>query len=248
MKNSTGFFFLSHSSKDIEKVRMIRNAIESEDGNPIMFYLKCLDDDDPFGDDEKLLKGLISREIMARRKFILCKSKYTEPPLSTQWIEWEKEEVRRLSRIKKNIKIYSIDIDNNTNYIQEVKEIVKKQKNILLVAPYEIREECRLIERFLMLKEMQVNSVIECGDIHDDLQRTGCYTKDIIKEQIRGLSKDAGIVVLLRSINIKQPTILQMAGTFSTQFHCFIKEYDISVFNEKLLNQIHKELLELINS
>ena len=50
--NSNGYFFLSHSSKDIEKVRKIRNLIEQENGNPILFYLKCLDGDNPSGEDK----------------------------------------------------------------------------------------------------------------------------------------------------------------------------------------------------
>ncbi len=96
--NSNGYFFLSHSSKDIEKVRKIRNLIEQENGNPILFYLKCLDGDNPSGEDKEQLKGLISREILARKKFILCKSKYTETPLSSEWIEWEKAEVKKLQQ------------------------------------------------------------------------------------------------------------------------------------------------------
>ena len=37
--------FLSHSSKDISKIRQIRNILEALDYEPLMFYLKCLDDD-----------------------------------------------------------------------------------------------------------------------------------------------------------------------------------------------------------
>ena len=37
--------FLSHSSKDIEKVRQIRDILEALDYEPLLFHLKCLDDD-----------------------------------------------------------------------------------------------------------------------------------------------------------------------------------------------------------
>ena len=37
--------FLSHSSKDIDKVRKIRDILESLDYEPLLFHMKCLDDD-----------------------------------------------------------------------------------------------------------------------------------------------------------------------------------------------------------
>ena len=37
--------FLSHSSKDIEKVRKLRDILEALEYDPLLLYLKCLDDD-----------------------------------------------------------------------------------------------------------------------------------------------------------------------------------------------------------
>ena len=36
--------FLSHSHKDLEKVRKLREILESLDYEPLIFFLKCLDD------------------------------------------------------------------------------------------------------------------------------------------------------------------------------------------------------------
>ena len=44
MEKSHCWIFLSHSSVDIEKVRMIRNEFEACGHNPLAFYLKCLND------------------------------------------------------------------------------------------------------------------------------------------------------------------------------------------------------------
>ena len=60
--------FLSHSNKDFEKVREIRNELEKRGHKPIMFYLKCLEN------DNALLPDLLRREIAAREWFILCDS------------------------------------------------------------------------------------------------------------------------------------------------------------------------------
>ena len=62
------WIFLSHSNKDFEQVREIRNELEKRGHKPIMFYLKCLEN------DNALLPDLLRREIAAREWFILCDS------------------------------------------------------------------------------------------------------------------------------------------------------------------------------
>ncbi len=246
---SNGYFFLSHSSKDIEKVRKIRNLIENENGNPILFYLKCLDGDNPSGKDKEQLKGLISREIMARKKFILCKSKYTESPLSSEWIEWEKAEVKKLQKDNKLIQIHEVDIEDNDNYLLNVRDIVRKQRKILLVAPYELRDKIVLVKHFLIQRDLQVESIVEEGDVHTDLQyKMGQATKEYIKGFIQEAASQSGIIVLLNSREIKSSTILQMAYTFGLRYNCSIKSCDISDLDENLLRQIYTDIIELINS
>ena len=55
--------FLSHSNKDYEKVRRIRNLLEDQSFRPLMFFLCCLEDDQEIDD-------LIKREIDHRTRFI----------------------------------------------------------------------------------------------------------------------------------------------------------------------------------
>lgn len=247
--NSNGYFFLSHSSKDIEKVRKIRNLIENENGNPILFYLKCLDGDSPSGEDKEQLKGLISREILARKKFILCKSKYTEPPLSSKWIEWEKAEVKKLQKNNKEIQVHEVDIEDNDNYLLNVRDIVRKQRKILLVAPYDLRDKSVLVKQLLIQGNLQVESIIEEGDVHTDLQyKMGQHTKDIVKGQIKDLVAEAGIIVLLSSKRSGTSTLLQMAYTIGIHFNCSIKTYDLTDYNDNLLRRIYANIIELINS
>lgn len=40
------WIFVSHSHHDLEKVRQIRNYLESRGHNPLLFYLKCLTNND----------------------------------------------------------------------------------------------------------------------------------------------------------------------------------------------------------
>lgn len=247
-KSHNGYFFLCHSSKDIEKVRLMRNLIEQENGNPIMFYLKCLDTDNPTGEDEEQLKGLISREISARKKFILCKSKNTEPPHSSKWVEWEKTEVSILRQKHSNIQSHVVDIDDD-NYLEKVRTIVQRQRNILLVAPYELREKGREIIQFLTHHNLQVDSIIEEGDIHKDIQTCyASYTKEIVKENIRNLAEKAGIIILLSSNETQHSTITDIAYTYGKFHNCFIKGYNLSKFEGPLLQQIYNDIVELITS
>lgn len=55
-QNKEIWIFLSHSNEDYDKVRKVRNMLEEQELRPIMFFLKCLNDDDEI--DE-----LIRREI-----------------------------------------------------------------------------------------------------------------------------------------------------------------------------------------
>lgn len=64
-EQSGAWIFLSHSNKDFEKVREIRNELEKRGHKPILFYLKCLEN------DNAMLPDLLRREIAAREWFIL---------------------------------------------------------------------------------------------------------------------------------------------------------------------------------
>lgn len=73
--------FLSHSNKDYEKVKSVRDKLERDDFRPIMFFLKCLEDNDEIDD-------LIKREIDVRTRFILCDS---ENARKSDWVQKEIE-------------------------------------------------------------------------------------------------------------------------------------------------------------
>ena len=44
-KKQGAWIFVSHSHRDLEKVRQIRNELEKRGHNPLLFFLKCLEDD-----------------------------------------------------------------------------------------------------------------------------------------------------------------------------------------------------------
>lgn len=95
-KLSDAWIFVSHSHKDAALVRRVRDELERLDAHPLLFFLKCLDDDDELDD-------LIKREIAARNFFILCDSD------SARASKWVKQEIAIVNALG-NRKIHSLDL------------------------------------------------------------------------------------------------------------------------------------------
>lgn len=51
--NNEIWVFLSHSNKDYEKVRRVRDMLEDRSFRPLMFFLKCLNEE---GEIDSLMK------------------------------------------------------------------------------------------------------------------------------------------------------------------------------------------------
>lgn len=107
------WIFLSHSHKDFEKVSDVRNVLEGHGHHPLMFFLKCLGDDDE-------IDGLIHREISARSWFILCESANTK---ISKWVQAEVQIIKGLQT-----KTYTvIDLDDpNLDVESELFSISRK--------------------------------------------------------------------------------------------------------------------------
>jgi hypothetical protein len=95
-KVSDAWLFVSHSNKDAALVRRVRDELERLEAHPLLFFLKCIDDDDELDD-------LIKREIAARNFFILCDS---EAARRSKWVQQEIAIVNALG----NRKIHSLDL------------------------------------------------------------------------------------------------------------------------------------------
>ena len=88
MNSSNAWVFVSHSNKDFEKIIKLRNKLEDLQYKPLLFFLKCLEDDDEIFE-------LIKREIKARDRFILCDSRNSRESV---WVQREIEFIKSLQR------------------------------------------------------------------------------------------------------------------------------------------------------
>lgn len=126
--NNEIWVFLSHSHEDYEKVRRIRDMLEDVQMRPIMFFLKCLNDNDE-------IDSLIKREIDCRTRFILCDSEKSRKS------DWVKREIEYIKSKDRNFDI--IDMTVNDDLIRQQIERIKKQTTIFI--SYN-REEYNLAE------------------------------------------------------------------------------------------------------
>ncbi len=113
--NNEIWVFLSHSNKDYEKVVKVRDLLEKNSFRPLMFFLKCLNDDEEIDD-------LIKREIDSRGRFILCDSANAR---NSEWVQREVEYIKSKRRVYQ-----TIDIDASVDEIAKAVAGFKKRSTV----------------------------------------------------------------------------------------------------------------------
>ncbi len=117
--------FLSHSNKDFKKVRRVRNEFEEIGHRPILFFLKCMDN------DPEQAMPLIFAEIEAREWFMLCKSKNTTDS------PYVRREVKFIKRLKG--KVYE-ELDLNDKWEKQREKIHALAKRATVFISYSARD------------------------------------------------------------------------------------------------------------
>ena len=119
-KKANGWVFLSHSSRDYQDVKIVRNYLEKRGFSALMFYLKSLEDPSK----KELTQKLIESEIIERNIFVLCDS---QDARNSDWVQNEVNYVKRFPQ-----KIYeTIDMENiRYNQYRKYKEL-SKLKNLI---------------------------------------------------------------------------------------------------------------------
>lgn len=117
--NKEIWIFLSHSSADFDKVRLIRNYLEEKSFRPLMFYLKCLNSDEE-------TYNLITREIDVRTRFILCDS---ENARASEWVKREMDYITSKDP-KRSYEI--LDLSKPIEELQSQLDTYTNQTNIFI--------------------------------------------------------------------------------------------------------------------
>ena len=151
--------FLSHSNKDFEKVRIVRNLLEENGFRPIMLYLRSKED--PSKVEE--LRQLIYDEIDHRNRFIYCKSPNAE---ASTWVEDEVNYIKRKDRI-----FDTINIELPESELKEKLDGFRKKSNIFISYQRDDLEIAKSIAN--RLKKYEFNVWIDFSDLRvgDDFQK-----------------------------------------------------------------------------
>lgn len=184
MKKENIWVFLSHSSKDYDKVCLVRNELEKHRFRPLMFFLKCLDDD--YHDEE--VKSLIFREIDSRSRFVLCDSS------NAQNSDWVKKEVEYIQ--EKNRFFFTIDLGRVDDYeylSSEVSRFVKRSTIILAYSHHDIQ----LVKE---LKEQLIRNDFIVYDLLEHLTEED-YDSDEMAKSIKDIIAAGGYFLPLISRN-----------------------------------------------
>lgn len=139
--------FLSHSSKDIDKVKKVRNILELLGFDPLIFYLKCLDD------DSEALSDLLKKEIEARSLFLYCKSEASE---ESRWVQEELKYIKSFD----NKRLYTIDMSalekGMIEFLRRITHIIVENR-ILIYYDMKDYELAYRLQQYLLSKDFSVS-------------------------------------------------------------------------------------------
>lgn len=189
-----GWTFISHSHKDIDKVRIIRNELENRGFEPLIFYLKCLNDDDE-------IEELIKREIEERTWFIYVESENSK---NSKWVQTEREYIKTLV----GKKVFTIDISKDINeQLHKIAQITKQMKVFIAYSTKDI-----LIYSEIKTKLLEKDMLV--------LDENSKYANDYaIKtlNNIRTSSREGFVLLILSEDSMKSSYILNEISLTMTE-------------------------------
>lgn len=247
-KRTNGWVFISHSSKDFEYVRTVRDYLEDSGFSTLMLYLKSLDDPSK----EKQMKEILKWEIDARNIFVLCES---IDALKSSWVKWEIDYVEGLTnkivtkididklKYKKCTELSKLDnlMNNSTIYSIYSRED-KNRVNLILDKLNSIG--FRIFEDTVSMKlgsnisdklNSSINAIAEKGVVLIFLSENAINSNWFWKEKQMALNEQAFII----------PIILD--GVELGNFPAFTSVQNMNLNNRQIDNEVINEIASIIN-
>jgi hypothetical protein len=175
--------FVSHSNKDFQAVRSVRNALEERGHFPLLFFLKCVSD----GTE---LESLLRREIEARDFFLLCES---ENARASRFVQEEVKFIRSLGN-----KIYET-VDLDADWKDQLTKIDALSRRATVFLSYSSMDS-GLAEQIASALEARDFRVL---DLHHDRRPGGTWHADL-EGQIREALDNGFVVILLSQSAVSQ--------------------------------------------
>ena len=175
-----GWVFLSHSHRDIRRVRLIRNELERRGFEPLLFFMKCLTDEDEITD-------LIKREIDAREWFIYVDSANAR---ASNWVKTERDHIEKLT----GKHVFTIDLSMDVDrQLQEIARITRQMKVFVSCANSDqallsrIRDKLLVRELLVLTQDQEQALDVACRDgfvllmITEESMNSGFVLREIRK-------------------------------------------------------------------
>ena len=189
-KQSDAWVFVSHSNRDLAAVRRVRNELESQSANPILFFLKCVE-------DHEELDKLIEREIRARHFFLLCDS------VNAQGSNWVQQEVA-LVRSLPNKRIGELDVGDPWH--EQQKAIKALLENATVFLSYTLTDQ--KLGRVRPYAEFLASEDFAVFDPMVDL-RPGMQWEDTIERALREAAHGGHLIQFLSGETFRSPFVAQ---------------------------------------
>lgn len=184
MANEGAWIFLSHSHKDFNRVRDLRNELEQQGHRPLLFFLKCLDDDSE-------VDGLIEREIKAREWFLLCES------ANSRASSWVKREIEIIEAVEGRV-YETVNLDLPLGEQVQIANRLSKRASVFLSYAYGDRDIARQVATVFQRHDYGVFSDLE------DLA-TGRSWQAAITERLDDAERRGFVLLLLSSEQLRSP-------------------------------------------
>lgn len=257
-KGKGGFLFISHSHKDMDKVRLLRNSLEEAGYEPLCFYLKCLDDNIDELDD------LIKREIDAREWFVYAISDNSR---DSDWVQKECE--WRTREESKNKQILKWNLESNVSVDEVSKKLIKGLRVNIIHSSDDSEFVAKLITK-LREKDLQVTADMNIArkdwkkwenKIRDNIEKSSNYGANIVifsknsvnsyylKRKVEVAHFRGSLIIPVFIDDVELETRMEfilcksrsiIASTFSKK--PIKDEKDLNLFVERVVNEIRHVL------
>ncbi len=171
------WIFVSHASDDLQRVREVRNYLESKGASPLLFHLMALSDPEEFW-------PIIEREIAARNFFLYCQSAVAE---EREWVRRERAAVDAASK-KRPIRIDSVQVDAPELDLNKLDAFLAKTR----VFPSFSYPDREIVRPFLVTMARAGFQVFMLQDL-----ASGTRWPDTIRSELEAAARNGWVVVFL---------------------------------------------------
>jgi hypothetical protein len=172
------WIFVSHSSRDLQRVRQIRDFLESRGHSPILFFLLSLT-------NSSLLPELIKQEIRLRNFFIFCSSE------ASRKSEWVQEEIRIVKAAFPE-KVYE-EIDLEADLEPQLGKLLALSKRSTAFLSFSIKDRAIAASMRSALEAADFKVLMDVGEL------SAGRSFEVAIDDIIGLAAQTGYALLLLS-------------------------------------------------